>query len=468
MRLARAVGWVPAPLTGAITRVASSARLKLILAAFILVLVLALSGLIFALVSRIFGELQPRLAADLEWKARRGASELARSLDLGMAVGDRQMIRRGLRDFLATPDVLSVLVTNAQGKHLASEGTRPDSAVDVMAGPEGQVRRGPGYIASWAESRIEGQPIGRVTVLISTARLEAGDRLRQQILSSAAVACVAALACSLFFVSVFLGPLITLTQKSVRVRQEMDIARRIQTSILPRMPELGGYEISAVMLPATEVGGDYYDVIPLEDGGCWIAIGDVAGHGVQAGLIMLMLQSCVAALVRERPHASPREVVLTANGVLFDNIRQRMGTDEHVTLYLIRLGPDGKFAVAGAHEEIIVCRAAGGPCELVSATGAWLGASRGIDRVTQETTGVLAPGDVMLLYTDGVTEARNGARELFGTRRLCEVVERNRHEPTETMRTQITRALATWSSTLEDDYTVLAIRRRGVGAKGEG
>jgi sigma-B regulation protein RsbU (phosphoserine phosphatase) len=92
-----------------------------------------------------------------------------------------------------------------------------------------------------------------------------------------------------------------------RLEGEMRIATRIQTGILPKTHEVAGLEISAVMLPAEEVGGDYFDVLPF-DGGSWLGIGDVAGHGLPTGLVMLMIQGIVAAATHRRPEARPAQV----------------------------------------------------------------------------------------------------------------------------------------------------------------
>ena len=106
-----------------------------------------------------------------------------------------------------------------------------------------------------------------------------------------------------------------------RLEQELEIATRIQTSILPRDLRVENLEIAATMVPATEVGGDYYDVLP-GSGGCWLGIGDVAGHGLRPGLVMMMLQSIVAALGRENFGAAPREIVKIVNAVLYDNVQK--------------------------------------------------------------------------------------------------------------------------------------------------
>ncbi|MCA9720766.1 MAG: SpoIIE family protein phosphatase, partial [Myxococcales bacterium] len=208
-----------------------------------------------------------------------------------------------------------------------------------------------------------------------------------------------------------------------RLERELEIAERIQTSILPRAPEVNGYAIASEMTTASEVGGDYFDVLPAGDR-CWIGIGDVAGHGLKAGLVMLMVQSCVAALVREQPTASPADHVRALNRVLVDNIRERLEQDEHVTFSLLRIETDGRVVYAGAHEEMIVCRAATGACELIPTPGTWLGVDPNIDLVTRDSELRLEDGDLLLLYTDGLTEARSPAREMFGVQRLADALAR--------------------------------------------
>jgi serine phosphatase RsbU (regulator of sigma subunit) len=240
---------------------------------------------------------------------------------------------------------------------------------------------------------------------------------------------------------------------------ELSVARRVQTSILPRTLEAEGFDIAARMLPAEEVGGDYYDVLP-QAGGCWIAIGDVTGHGISAGIVMVMVQSATAALVNAKPDAAPRDVVRHLNLTLFQNIRERLGGDDHVTYSVLRCHSDGRFAVAGAHEEILVYRARTRRCERVQTPGTWLGAARDISAVTVDTSYELEPGDVLVLHTDGLTEARNAVREMFGMDRLAEVIERHHAERPEEIRDRIFEAVLAFSPERADDITVLVARYR--------
>jgi len=242
-----------------------------------------------------------------------------------------------------------------------------------------------------------------------------------------------------------------------RLERELEIASRIQTSILPKRYDVAGLEIAARMIPASEVGGDYYDVFTVDDG-CWVGIGDVAGHGLSAGLEMLMVQSVVAALVRQAPQAAPSDHLCVLNHVLYSNIRDRLGSDEHITMTLMRYEA-GMFTYAGAHEEILVCRAAGGPCEHIPTPGPWLGAMRDISRVTGDSKLGLGPGDLMVLYTDGVTEAMNAEGVQFGDERLTKVLEAHRNEPVTVVRDRVIEAVQAWLAKQDDDISIVVIRR---------
>jgi len=244
-----------------------------------------------------------------------------------------------------------------------------------------------------------------------------------------------------------------------RLEKEMEIATRIQTSILPRDISVAGLEIAAAMHPATEVGGDYYDVFAVDDG-CWIGIGDVAGHGLGTGLMMLMMQSGFSALARKLPDASPRDLLLALNNMLVENVRVRLGQHEHATLTLLRYRRDGSLTFAGAHEEILVRRAATGRVERIETPGPWVGAKRDIAAGTVDSSTSLMPGDLLVLYTDGLIEATaaDGSGARFGIERLIALVEEyGALAPTE-VRDRTLAALAAFAGRREDDVTLLVAR----------
>jgi sigma-B regulation protein RsbU (phosphoserine phosphatase) len=244
-----------------------------------------------------------------------------------------------------------------------------------------------------------------------------------------------------------------------RLQEEMAIASTIQTSILPRSFDVEGLEIAARMLPASEVGGDYFDVIPLPEA-CWIGVGDVAGHGLPAGLVMLMVQSATAAVVRNGPSARPSEHLTVLNAVLDENIRRRLDQDEHVTYTLFRFDRDGEVTFAGAHEEIVIWREAERRCERIPTPGPWLGTMTSIGALAVNTTLHLAPGDLMVLYTDGVTEAMDGARAQYGLRRVCDEVERLHAAPVAEIRDTIIDSVQRWQAHQRDDLTLVVIRKK--------
>jgi hypothetical protein len=246
-----------------------------------------------------------------------------------------------------------------------------------------------------------------------------------------------------------------------QLEREMQIAARIQTAILPKHPEVDGLEISAKMIPADDVGGDYYDVLAVPDG-CWFGIGDVAGHGLVAGLAMLQAQSAIKALVKQDPSRSPRDVLAGVNRLLYDNVRVRLAQHEHMTMSLVRYRTTGEITVAGAHETIVICRAATGRCELHDPTGTWLGLVEDIDAVTQERTFHLAEGDLLVLFTDGITEAANAASEHFGIERLVHEIEQKHRNAVHEIRDHVLAKVAAWETKQYDDTTLLVIRHVGV------
>ncbi|MDB4964238.1 MAG: uncharacterized protein JWP01_4237 [Myxococcales bacterium] len=242
-----------------------------------------------------------------------------------------------------------------------------------------------------------------------------------------------------------------------RLARELEIAARIQTSILPRNLEVDGLQIAAKMVTATEVGGDYYDVVAFEDG-AWIAVGDVSGHGLTAGLVMMMVQTGVATLVRAQPDASPKNVIRALNTVLYENVHDRLEAERHMTLSLLRYRRGGDIVVAGAHMDAIVWRAATGTTELLGTPGTFLAITQDIDQINHESSWQLGADDLLILLTDGVTEAEDAAGTPFDYRGVTQVVEALATEPVEKIRDAVFSALLHHSPTLADDATIMVLR----------
>jgi two-component system, sensor histidine kinase and response regulator len=219
--------------------VLSSFRLKALLTIFIVVLLVLISGLMFFLVSRIFDWLTPSIEADLEWKADRGARELASASELGIVLQDRQVIHEALGDYTRDEDVLAIVVADDDDKVLALHEQPPISVEQLFEGRPRKVHRRDNFLWSYANTEIEGTPVGRVALVISTRRLEAWQKLQQDILWAGGLGLVFALVASLVFVNLYLGPLLKVTQDAFRSLEKTTVAAleaaRIKSEFLANM-----------------------------------------------------------------------------------------------------------------------------------------------------------------------------------------------------------------------------------------
>jgi serine phosphatase RsbU (regulator of sigma subunit) len=191
---------------------------------------------------------------------------------------------------------------------------------------------------------------------------------------------------------------------------EMQLAKKIQTALVPRELSLRGCDVAAVMRPTDQVGGDYYDIVEV-DGFEWVLIGDVSGHGVPAGLVMMMCQTSVRSVLTAKPDVSPDVLLAMVNRTLTENI-QRLGENKYMTISALRHDPDGSFRVAGMHQDLLIYRASERRLERVRTEGTWLGITLDIRRLNPVRTVHLDPGDTLVLYTDGITEARREGKML--------------------------------------------------------
>lgn len=244
-----------------------------------------------------------------------------------------------------------------------------------------------------------------------------------------------------------------------RHKQEMALARSIQTSVLPRHFDLPGFDIGAVMLPAEEVGGDFYEFRPTSDGGAWVGVGDVTGHGVTAGLIMMMAQSMFTMLCTQNGQNSPARFISLLNRAMFYNLKSRLDQDKFMTMVVARVYGDGRMVYAGAHTDLLVYRKKTNDVERISTEGIWLGISENIEQATIEKAVTLAPGDVALFHTDGVTEARNRAGECYDIDRLTAELRALHLEPAEQIVSHIAQTAWNWAGVPTDDVSLMAVKR---------
>ncbi len=202
-----------------------------------------------------------------------------------------------------------------------------------------------------------------------------------------------------------------------RFEQELEVARLIQQNFLPKeLPDLPGWEIAALYRPAREVGGDFYDVIPLPDGRIGFVVGDVTDKGVPAALVMAATRSVLRASAQRL--VDPREVLERVNEHLCPDMPAKM----FVTCLYGVLEPDtGRFRFANAGHDLPYVKTSGGSVEL-RARGMPLGLMPGMAYEESET--ILAPGDSLLLHSDGIVEAHDPDGQMFGFPRLKDAVAR--------------------------------------------
>lgn len=196
-----------------------------------------------------------------------------------------------------------------------------------------------------------------------------------------------------------------------RMEQELRVARLIQQTLLPReLPDLPGYEIAAHYQPARAVGGDFYDFLYFEDGKIGIVIGDVTDKGVPAALVMATTRTLLRAAAERL--SNPSAVLERVNALLHPDIPPRM----FVTCLYALLDPaTGRISFANAGHDLPYRHSANGVEEL-RATGMPLGLMPNM--TYEETEVILAPGESLLLHSDGIVEAHNPAGEMFGLARL--------------------------------------------------
>lgn len=252
-----------------------------------------------------------------------------------------------------------------------------------------------------------------------------------------------------------------LKAENTRMGAELEITRRLQQMVLPTTQELKNIkelDIACFMEPATEVGGDYCDVLE-HNGHIKIGIGDVTGHGLESGVLMLMVQMAVRTLLANNV-TDPKTFLSVLNRALFDNVR-RMNSDKNLTLALLDYYA-GKLYVSGQHEEILIIRQ-GGTVERVDTVnlGFMVGLEPDIRNFINRHEVQLAPGEGIVLYTDGITEARNTLGEMYGIERLCYVIAGNWQLSSEAIRDVIVHSIYQHigNHPPADDITLLVIKQ---------
>ena len=238
---------------------------------------------------------------------------------------------------------------------------------------------------------------------------------------------------------------------------EMELAKRIQMALLPENRHLDGYDFAAVMLPAKEVGGDYYDLIEAPQGRKWLTIGDVSGHGVDAGLVMMMAETSITSVVRSMGDTTPSAVIEAVNTVIRQNIA-RLGSDHYMTLMVMSIGKN-QISLAGKHQDVIIYRAASNKTEVISNEGTWLGIADDIGPYLGDTAVNIHKGDMVLLFTDGITEATNERGEMYGQSRLEQALNQYADLPIRKLLDKIVKEVSQFQADQLDDMTLVVLKK---------
>ncbi|HYZ46110.1 MAG TPA: SpoIIE family protein phosphatase, partial [Actinomycetota bacterium] len=240
-----------------------------------------------------------------------------------------------------------------------------------------------------------------------------------------------------------------------RIEQELRVATLIQQQFLPQeLPELGGWQAAAYYRPAREVGGDFYDFIELPDGRVGIVVGDVTDKGVPAALVMATTRTILRS---DAPRlVDPGKVLERANDLLVPDIPAQMFV---TCLYGVLEPATGRFVYANAGHNVPYVATEEGVSEF-KARGMPLGLMEGMEYEEKEAT--LNPGETILLHSDGLAEAHNEQREMFGFPRLIKLMEKatGGQKIIDLLLTELDRFTGAGAEQ-EDDITLVALTRAG-------
>ena len=253
-------------------------------------------------------------------------------------------------------------------------------------------------------------------------------------------------------------------EEKKRLEEELRIAHDIQMSLLPQGPlVMPGLSATALCIPAREVGGDYYDFLPLDDHRVGILIADVSGKGTSAALYMAQLKGLVLSL--SRIHASPRSLLVAANRLIAPHLDARSFIT--MTYAVVDLRARSMTYARAGHTPLIHVpggAAASRRARILAPNGLVVGLKLDngemFERLLEEETIPLQAGDLYVFFTDGISEAMNGADDCFGELRLGQLVEDHANLPSEELRERVLREVTAFvdGSPQHDDMTMVLLK----------
>ncbi|MBI9098797.1 MAG: SpoIIE family protein phosphatase [Spirochaetaceae bacterium] len=251
---------------------------------------------------------------------------------------------------------------------------------------------------------------------------------------------------------------VTLQRTRDALWSEMELAHKLQTVLLPQKPSIEGYDIAAFLETTETVGGDYYDVIHAE-GRDWFLIGDVSGHGVNSGLIMMMVQTSIHVALSQNPSIDPSHLLSIINKTIHNNIH-KLGEKRYMTLTVFACYDHGEFVFSGAHLPLIKYKKAAGTLEVTETEGAWIGIVNDISGMNDDSKYTLDAGDSLLLYTDGITESTKKNGDYFTEKDLGDVFAGLAFLPAKDIVKGIRQEMK--NLIFDDDVTIFVIKRDSI------
>ncbi|MBK8803870.1 MAG: PP2C family protein-serine/threonine phosphatase [Fibrobacteres bacterium] len=335
-----------------------------------------------------------------------GVGTLSRKLECVVAKGSLRDCLQSTEASLGAQALVSFLPSTMSSKVLLASEPTIAYALSALKAPK----------LAAAPLRSQGRPLGLVVLSPSSSRDDFGasDLHILDFLSQQAVF-------SLNYEAVYHK-----LMEDSRLAREFEIAARIQMGLLPReMPKVPGLTLSAKVIPAREVGGDYYDLLPLPDDRLAVVIGDVSGKGLPAGMIMLIVRTTIHLLVDADPQGNPAHLLRT----LEEKLAPQLDALTFMTFLALRWSARDRILTwSGAgHEHILWRSALDGKIHRIKTGGLALGLQRDHFLPREERKLMLTEGDVILLYTDGVIECRGPDGTGWGLSRLEESMERHHH-----------------------------------------
>jgi sigma-B regulation protein RsbU (phosphoserine phosphatase) len=247
------------------------------------------------------------------------------------------------------------------------------------------------------------------------------------------------------------------TLEQAKLETEMHMARNVQVNLLSkRLPQITGVQLAARSLPALEVGGDFFDFIPQPDGSVLFVIGDVSGKGMPSALLMAMIRTAVRSSAHAIENPLPEQVMSQVNEDLYDDFTD---VEMFATAVIGRYMPESaQLIYANAGHAPMILRPQNGQARMFEADGPALGMLP--MNLSQNQTIPFGPGDLLVIGTDGFSEARNPSGDMFGYERLLQLTDELAHLPADEITTIFFDRIAHFSGgrPQDDDQTLMIIK----------